>query len=658
MYKSSMMDKEKIYYARASFGDTEKQAVMKCLDEFQLSPGKYSDQFEKAVAKLFAKDYGVMVNSGSSALMLVAELLNIKPGDEIITSGSGFPTTINPFLAKGAKIIFVDINAETLSPNLDEIEKAISAKTEAIIIPHIWGALNDMKALKEIADRYDVPLVEDSCFPAGTKVVTLNGEVNIENIKAGDFVLTRKGYKKVLASECTGIQKIVTRFGITATSNHPFITTKGLKRFDCLNESDIIYKWNQEQSIIEEKSIIDNQTLLDDNLGFIIGGIQRKFLSLFIDRFGLTTLERYLKDISSTIKITTHSITTFLTSNLYLEQNIPAIIPVYLNKSRKLGPTLRLSETSQSFGTLAQKVENGITNTVKTPGIIEGLLPRIVNFVKLLTRHISQIGLNTVRENVKVVPVFNLKVIDCPEFFANGVLVHNCDSIGQTINGKPSGYWADISVTSFFPSHVITACGGGGMIIVKTEEEEKRLRVLRDWGRTGTDSEDLEDRFNVNLDGIPYDAKFFYGERGYNLKATEVQAAFGLEQLKKLDNWNDIRRKNYENLFGIVSSFGHAVIKPSAPNCQASWLAFPFLVWGDGERTKLAKYLELNNIQTRPILAGNFTRHPAYKDANYQIIDTLQGCDIVTRHGLGIGLHQDISQDQINYIKKVLEEYK
>src|SRR3990167_4181552 len=395
MYKSSMMDKEKIYYARASFGDTEKQAVMKCLDEFQLSPGKYSDQFEKAVAKLFAKDYGVMVNSGSSALMLVAELLNIKPGDEIVTPGSGFPTTINPFLAKGAKIVFVDINAETLSPNLDEIEKAISVNTKAIVIPHIWGALNDMEALRSIADRYDVPLVEDSC-----------------------------------------------------------------------------------------------------------------------------------------------------------------------------------------------------------------------------------------------------------------------DSIGQTIDGKPSGYWSDISVTSFFPSHVITACGGGGMVIVKRSEEEKRLRVLRDWGRTGTDSEDLEDRFNVNLDGIPYDAKFFYGERGYNLKATEVQAAFGLEQLKKLDNWNDIRRKNYENLFGIVSSFGHAVIKPSAPNCQASWLAFPFLVWGEGERTKLAKYLELNNIQTRPILAGNFTRHPAYKDANYQIIDTLQGCDIVTRHGLGIGLHQYISQDQINYIKKVLEEYK
>ncbi len=390
-YKFDMTDPKKVWYARATFGQEEKDAVMKCMDEFQLSPGKYTYEFEKQVAKLFGKEYGVMVNSGSSALLLVAELLNIKPGDEIITGASGFPTTINPFLLKGAKVVLVDVERHSVTPKLDEIEAAITPRTKAIIVAHVWGALNDMPSLRELADKYKLKLIEDSC-----------------------------------------------------------------------------------------------------------------------------------------------------------------------------------------------------------------------------------------------------------------------DSIGQTIDGKPSGTWSDISVTSFFPSHVITAGGGGGMVLVKTEEEAKRLRVFRDWGRTGTDSEDLEDRFNVELDGeIPYDAKFFYGELGYNLKATEIQAAFGLEQLKKLEDWNELRSYHYDRLTKICLSLKLDQVGVSIPGCKPSWLAFPFFV---NDRRALAKFLEEKGIQTRPILAGNFTRHPAFKNANVQFGE-LPGADYVTKHGIGIGLHQAITEEQLDYVEEGLNEY-
>lgn len=394
-YESGKLNilQDKVWYARAKFGQEEIDAVNKCLAEFQLSPGKYTYQFEKEVAKLFGKEHAVMVNSGSSALILAAELLDIQPGDEVVTTASGFPTTINPFLLKGAKVVLVDVDPLTLSPKLDQLEKAINSKTKAILVAHIWGALNDMPALREIADRHGVKLLEDSC-----------------------------------------------------------------------------------------------------------------------------------------------------------------------------------------------------------------------------------------------------------------------DCIGQTIDGKPSGYWSDISVTSFFPSHVITAAGGGGMIMVQTEEEEKRLRVFRDWGRTGTESEDLEDRFNVFLDDIPYDAKFFYGERGYNLKATEVQAAFGLAQLKSLEEWNNIRRSNYKALVEIANLYPLTPVRPSAKNAEASYLAFAFLVDG-GDRIELAKHLERDGIQTRPILAGNFTRHPAYKNANIEVIGTLEGADKVTRQGMGLGLHQDIGQKELNRIEDSLRGY-
>ena len=158
VYKFDITSKDKVWYARAKFGQEEIDAVVKTLNEFQLSPGKYTAQFEKEVAKLFGKGHGVMVNSGSSALLLAAELLNIQPGDEVITGASGFPTTINPFLQKGAKVVVVDVNPTTLSPKLDLLEKAITKKTKAIVVAHIWGALNDMPALRLIADRNNLAL--------------------------------------------------------------------------------------------------------------------------------------------------------------------------------------------------------------------------------------------------------------------------------------------------------------------------------------------------------------------------------------------------------------------------------------------------------------------------------------------------------------------
>ncbi len=390
-YKFDITDNNKVWYARATFGDEEKQAVMKCLDEFQLSPGKYTYEFEKQVAKLFGKEYGVMVNSGSSALLLAAELLDIKPGDEVITGASGFPTTINPFLLKGAKVVLVDVEPETLAMKLDQVTASITNKTKAIIVAHIWGALNNMSALRDIADNYGIKLIEDSC-----------------------------------------------------------------------------------------------------------------------------------------------------------------------------------------------------------------------------------------------------------------------DSIGQHIQGRPSGDWSDISVTSFFPSHVITAGGGGGMICVKTADEDKRLRVFRDWGRTGTDSEDLNDRFGVDLQGIPYDAKFFYGELGYNLKATEMQAAFGLEQLKKLEGWNYDRRANYARLSSIVSELGLKHAKAAAGDSKPSWLAFPFFT---PKRRELAKYLETNGIQTRPILAGNFTRHLAFHGANLHVPFPLEGADAITETGIGVGLHQAITPEQLDKIEVALNGF-
>src|SRR3989338_7340924 len=131
----------------------------------------------------------------------------------------------------------------------------------------------------------------------------------------------------------------------------------------------------------------------------------------------------------------------------------------------------------------------------------------------------------------------------------------SCDTIGGRFAGKPTGSFADITVSSFYASHNITAAGGGGILCMDDEKLLARALAYRDWGRFGDDNESVEERFNINIDGIPYDRKFVYSMVGYNLKPIEVQAAFGLVQLKKLQEFNKIRRRNFDRLGNYLKKY-------------------------------------------------------------------------------------------------------
>src|SRR3989344_3251458 len=196
----------------------------------------------------------------------------------------------------------------------------------------------------------------------------------------------------------------------------------------------------------------------------------------------------------------------------------------------------------------------------------------------------------------------------------------SCDTLGATFKGKPSGTYSDISTTSFYGSHIITAGGNGGMVILNDNKWVDKAKVLRGWGRTSSlfgESEDLNKRFKIKLNGIPYDAKFIFDSIGYNFMPSEIGAAFGLAQLKKLPKFKKIREVNFQSLLKFFQKYEKFFILPMQDNrVRTQWLAFPLTIKQNASFTRLeiVTFLEKHNIQTRPIFTGNILKQPGFKD--------------------------------------------
>jgi CDP-6-deoxy-D-xylo-4-hexulose-3-dehydrase len=207
---------------------------------------------------------------------------------------------------------------------------------------------------------------------------------------------------------------------------------------------------------------------------------------------------------------------------------------------------------------------------------------------------------------------------------------------------------SDISTTSFYASHVITACGSGGMVMFNELKHLKRATMFRDWGRIGDNTELVVERFNHIVDGMPYDYKFLYACLGYNFKSSEVNAAFGLEQMKKLPKFVDIRRRNVERYLENLKDVP-GILLPTDTK-KSNWLAFPFQV---ENRLALVNYLEDRNIQTRVIFSGNITRHPAYRE----YLEDFPNADIIMRNGILVGCHHGMTLEDVDIVCKNIKEF-
>ncbi|MCD6013566.1 MAG: NDP-hexose 3,4-dehydratase [Flavipsychrobacter sp.] len=387
-------------YGKTVHGEEEIAAVVNVL-RTSTQMGKHVREMEERVAALYNKKYGIMVNSGSSAIYLAADLLNFEPGTEIITPPLTFSTTVAPQVKKGWVPAYVDVEEGTYNLDANKVEEMITPKTKAMIIPNLIGNLPNWKQLREIADKHNLFLLEDSC-----------------------------------------------------------------------------------------------------------------------------------------------------------------------------------------------------------------------------------------------------------------------DTLGAEIDGASSGRFTDMSATSFYGSHIINCAGNGGMLCVNTDAFYNRGKLLRSWGRSSSlfvESEKIENRFNVEIDGIPYDAKFVFEEPGYNIEPSEMGAAFGLVQLQKLGNNLDIRTENYRRMREFFAQYEEFFILPKQlPNSRTGWLAFattlresaPFI------RRDLQIFLEKRNIMTRTVFTGNILRQPGFKHLPSKVAKGgYPEADKVMRGGMLLACHHGLNDAQISHVMESVSEF-
>ena len=258
----------------------------------------------------------------------------------------------------------------------------------------------------------------------------------------------------------------------------------------------------------------------------------------------------------------------------------------------------------------------------------------------------------------KIIKGRNIKIIE-----------DSADTLGATLRKQPTGKLADISITSFYGSHIINCAGNGGMVCFNDKKIYEKAKLLRSWGRSSSlydeKSEKIENRFNIKLEGIPYDKKFVFSEIGHNLEPSEIGAAFGLAQLKKLKKNLYKREKNFKSHSKFLKKYEKFFILPKQLNgSRSGWLAYPITIKDKSPftRTQLQVFLEKRNIQTRVVFTGNITRQPGFKKIKMKKDkEGYPAADKVMKNGILIACHHGLTEKMNNHlqssIKKFLTKY-
>lgn len=245
----------------------------------------------------------------------------------------------------------------------------------------------------------------------------------------------------------------------------------------------------------------------------------------------------------------------------------------------------------------------------------------------------------------------------------------NCDALGSTFEGNLTGTWGDIGTSSFYPPHHMTM-GEGGTVYTNDATLKKIMLSMRDWGRDCCCSSGQDNMCNKRFSGqygtLPfgYDHKYVYSHFGYNLKATDMQAAIGCAQLEKLPSFVERRKANFDRLAEGLKCVNNKIVLPIAtPSSDPSWFGYLMTI-RDGAnftRNDLVHFLESRNIQTRNLFAGNLLRHPCFselvKNVDYRVIGDLPNTDKIMNDSFWIGLYPGMTNAMLDYMTSSIVEF-
>jgi CDP-6-deoxy-D-xylo-4-hexulose-3-dehydrase len=240
----------------------------------------------------------------------------------------------------------------------------------------------------------------------------------------------------------------------------------------------------------------------------------------------------------------------------------------------------------------------------------------------------------------------------------------SCDALGSTYRGQKTGSFGDTATLSFYPAHHITT-GEGGVVFIKSPLVKKQVESFRDWGRdcyceTGCDNTCFK-RFEWQLGDLPegYDHKYIYSHIGYNLKATDMQAALGITQLAKLEYFIAKRKENFDYLSSHLSKIEGLRIATATPNSDPSWFGCPITLDPSHpvNREELLRFLDSRKIGTRLLFAGNILKQPAYKDVDFRVVGDLTNTDIVMRRSFWVGVYPGLTNQMLDYVIDSISDF-
>ena len=257
------------------------------------------------------------------------------------------------------------------------------------------------------------------------------------------------------------------------------------------------------------------------------------------------------------------------------------------------------------------------------------------------------------------------KILEICEKYNLWLIEDNCDALGSKYKGKYTGTFGHISTFSFYPAHHITM-GEGGALVTNDAQLKRLIESFRDWGRDcwcepGHDNT-CGKRFGWQLGTLPfgYDHKYIYSHIGYNLKVTDMQAAVGVVQLKKLPEFIRARKRNWELLYEGLKKYEDCFILPkAADNSDPSWFGFLLTVKENApfSRNEITNYLEENKIATRSLFSGNIIRHPSFENARYRIYDNLKNTDFIMNNTFWVGVYPGLTGEMVEYILRKFDEF-
>jgi len=247
------------------------------------------------------------------------------------------------------------------------------------------------------------------------------------------------------------------------------------------------------------------------------------------------------------------------------------------------------------------------------------------------------------------------------------VIEDSCDALGSRYDGKYVSTFGNLGTFSFYPAHHITM-GEGGAVVTNNEELSLTVRSLRDWGRACVCpvckiALDTNAYCPLRFSKTPirdYDRRYTYINIGYNLKPLDIQAAFGLQQLKRLSHFIKARKRNFKRLYEKLSKFEDYFILPeSLPKADPCWFAFPLTIKEGSpfRRADIVQFLEENHIMTRPIFAGNILKQPAYTSINCRVVGKLKNSDKVMNSSFFIGIHPGIDEPRLAYMIDIFGKF-